>query len=421
MLCGKVFTMNPLKETVVYISREIERTMGIEPSDNYRIVAGRTPYSESIKSRYPDFVTLIDGKDGSSAGTSELMAHPDTSTLISSLMASGKRPYIMVFKNTARIEPLARERGWTIINPPAETSEKIENKLSQVQWLGTMESYLPPHRLKSMSGISWKGQPFIVQWAHGHTGAGTILVESEETLKALQDRFPERRARVTEYVSGPSFTANIVVTPDKIEAGGISYQITGLAPFTDKRFVTIGNDWSIVKSLLSAADLDAVRKLVQELGARMQQEFWRGLFGIDMIKDEKTGKLYLIEVNARQPASTTYESALQQAERAKGADGLTTFEAHVTALLGQPLAKPVIEITDGAQIVQRVGPTVKSVPGAAVSNLEKAGFKTVSYGNIRDNEDLLRIQSPGGIMAGHGTFNESGQKIVGVLKDGFAS
>ena len=406
--------MNELKETIVYISREMERTVGMSPSEHYRIVAGRTPYGEVVKKEYPDFVTLIDSADDKSLGTSDLMAHPDTAKLMSELAAAGKRPYIVVFKNTARIEPLARERGWTIVNPPADTSEKIENKVSQVRWLGTMESYLPPHRLKSMSGVSWRGEPFIVQWAHGHTGAGTILVESEEALKKLQERFPERRARVTDYVSGPSFTANIVVTPDKIEAGGISYQITGLRPFTDKPFVTVGNDWSIVGSLLSALDIESIKSLVHELGVKMQGEFWRGLFGIDLIKYEKTGRLYLIEVNARQPASTTFESALQEAERAKGAVGLTTFEAHISALLGHPLTKPLIEVTEGAQIVQRVTPAAK-IPAEAVSSMEKAGFKTVAYGNTRENEDLLRIQSDKGIMSGHGTFNDDGKKIIEIL------
>lgn len=413
--------MNQPKETVVYISREIERAMGMLPSDNYRIISGRTPYGEAVKRQYPDFVTMIgaaaDGTNDGALGTAELIGHPDTAKIISSLSAQGKRPYIVVFKNTARIEPILRERGWTFINPAADISENMENKISQVRWLGDMESYLPPHRIKAMKAVSWKGRPFVIQWAHGHTGAGTMLIGSEESLKALRDRFPERRARLSEFVAGPSFTVNVVVTPDRIEAGNISYQITGLVPFTDKAFATVGNDWGIVPSLLSASDIGAVGGLVRDLGERARKDLWRGLFGIDFIRDEKTGRLYLIEINARQPASAVFESVLQEAERADGADGLTTFEAHMAALLGHPLAKPIIKVTAGAQIVQRLTESVKSVPTAAVSALEEAGFKTVAYGNTGENEDLLRVQSPQSIMAGHGTLNENGLNILKIMNN----
>ncbi|MDE2038221.1 MAG: ATP-grasp domain-containing protein [Patescibacteria group bacterium] len=410
--------MKPSSGTIVYVSREIERALGMEPCEGYRIVSNRSPYGETVKERFPGFVALVDAPDGAALGTAELIRHPETEKLVGELERSGTQPSILVFKNTARIEPLIREKGWRLLNPPAAASERIENKVSQVQWLGELERRLPPHRLQFMKSVEWRGEPFIVQWAHGHTGAGTILVDSEEALRPLKERFPERRARIARYIDGPSFTVNVVVSPESIEAAGISYQITGLAPFTDSPFTTVGNDWGVVGSLLTGADVDAVRTLVGDLGAKMRAESWRGLFGIDLIKDRSSGELRLIEVNARQPASATFESSLQEAERAKGADGLTTFEAHIAALSGQPLEKPVIEIAAGAQIVQRVTATVSSVPAGAAAALEKEGFTVVSYGNSKEHEDLLRVQSAGSLMAGHGALNDAGRMIAGIVSPG---
>lgn len=413
--------MASAKETVIYVTRDIERALGTQPAANYLVVSNRTAYGEAVQKRHPHFVTLVEsGRDdatGASVGTGDLMADPKTLEVFSKTSrAAGMKPYILVFKNTARIEPVAREHGWTLINPPAATSEKIENKISQIPWLGELERYLPAHRIEFMKNIRWEGKPFIIQWAHGHTGAGTLLVRSDQELSALKLKFPERRGRVSSYIEGPSFTLNVVVTPERISQSGISYQITGLAPFTDSPFATIGNDWGLALKMLSAEDKAWIRKLADEVGAKMQKEYWRGLFGIDVIKDSSTGKLFLIEINARQPASTTFESHLQEMRRSSGANGLTTFEAHLAALLGQPVTKPLIEIDDGAQIIQRITKNAKDVPSDIIEALERDGFTAIPYENTGENNDLLRIQSKKGIMAAHNGFNDIGERIMLALK-----
>jgi len=267
-----------------------------------------------------------------------------------------------------------------------------------------------------MKSVTWPGKLFILQWAHGHTGTGTILVDTEAKLAKIKARFPERRTRITEYVRGPSFTLNVVVSPEKILLGSLSYQITGLAPFTTGAFATVGNDWGAARTILSQAERDSITNVAMEIGARMQKEFWRGLFGIDLIKDAGNGRLYLIEINARQPASATFESALQGARRAEGAKGLTTFEAHIEALLGHPLNEPLIEITDGAQIVQRVTKDRKSYSEDVIGSLELAGYEVVGYENTREGEDLIRIQSKKSLMRGHDELNEDGRKVAEILQ-----
>lgn len=455
-----------VKPPIIYVTREIERALGMPPSADYRIVTNRTPYSETIKNKYPDFVTLVESPTGKPLGTGELLDNAETAAVyeeiadsfvnptssfvtpakagvhgqtanttdvnemdsgrsLPSAKAGGRNdkatpnlesPVFLVFKNTARIEAVAKEHGWRLIDPPAETSEQIENKLSQVAWLGELASYLPPHSIHVAKSVIWKGVPFVMQWAHGHTGGGTMLVDSEELLKSIQTKFPERRARITDYVPGSSFTVNVAVTERDIAPGNVSYQITGLPPFTDAPFATIGNDWGVIRSILSKKDMDAIDEIAEKVGTKMRRDGWRGLFGIDLIKDDKSGRLFLIEINARQPASAPFESSLQEERRHDGALGMTIFEAHIAALRGEELQE-IIPIDDGAQIVQRVTNTVKSVPASAASSLGLAGYQVISYANTESNADLLRIQSMNGIMAGHNEFNEKGKKIGEMLAD----
>lgn len=412
--------MSAQKPTIIYVTREIERALGAPPSERYHIISNRTSYGEAVERMYPRCVTLVDAGEKDTAGTGDLLDSPATSEAIGRIAEStGARPYIMIFKNTARIEPIVRAHGWTLMNPPAAASEKVENKISQVMWLGSLERFLPPHRIEFMKNVAWNGAPFVLQWAHGHTGGGTMLVTSKEMLDSLKQRFPERRCRLSEYVDGPSFTMNVVVTPDRVIPSSISYQITGLRPFTESPFATVGNDWGFAAKALTPADKEAIGNLAKELGAKMQHEYWRGLFGIDVIKDASTGKIYLIELNARQPASTTFESQLQLALREAGAPGtegaLTTFEAHLLALSGEPVTKPLIPVTDGAQIVQRVTENRKSLPFEIEGTLELGGFKAIPYDNTELNADLVRIQSRTSIMAAHNKLNDTGMDIAGAL------
>jgi len=399
-------------KTIVYVTREIERALGMAPNKNFVIVSNKTPYGEKVQKEYPDFVRLIQGPDKNNLlGTTELLAHPETAKVIS------PDSLILVFKNTLRVETEISAHKWNVINPKSYLAERVENKLSQIRWLGDLGTkHLPPHTTKLAKTISWKNDPFIIQWAHGHTGDGTILLKTREDLVALQERFPERMARLTNFISGPSFTVNAVVASDKIIMGNISYQITGLQPFTDNEFSTIGNDWGFARKALSETELSAIRNITKDIGLKLQRDGWRGLFGIDVIMDEKSKRIYLIEVNARQPASTTYESFLEEKARATSAAGITTFEAHLLALLGMPINDSIIEIKDGSQIIQRVTKSIQAIFDDIGSTLEEKGYQAIVYQNTDLNADLLRVQSETSIMDSHGSFNAKGNEIAEAVK-----
>ena len=119
-------------------------------------------------------------------------------------LIAGTKGNILVFKNNSQIETIAKENGWHLLNPTAALAEKIENKITQVEWLGNIaKEYLPETTITKASLVKWNGKAIVIQWAHGHTGDGTILVDAEKKLADLQAKFPERMARVTDFVKGP--------------------------------------------------------------------------------------------------------------------------------------------------------------------------------------------------------------------------
>jgi hypothetical protein len=434
--------------SIYYVTRDIERALGMEPSEQYRIITNTGAYAESWQKKYPDYVFLIDRKAGDEPlDTYALLAHTETTKIIVNDTTVTKKldstyPAIIVFKNTSRIEAFCKKKNWKLLNPSAALADKIENKITQVTWLGEAEHYLPPHDISKVSDINTAvvkkstsvQRPFILQWAHSHTGDGTILIPSgkqgEKILADLKEKFPDRECRVTEYINGPMFTANICVMShigkdskksdlsdpaSNILISNVSYQITGMLPFTDNPFATVGNDWSLPHSLLSEKKIAEFNDIAVAVGQRMLASGWRGLFGIDCIYDEERDSLHLIEVNARQPASTTYESQLQAKVRQNIATtGMTIFEAHISALAEEKLTS-IIEINDGAQIIDRIKINLSDSSRdtiQAIGNLQQKRYTVIEYKNTKLGADHIRIQSERGIMSAHNAFNSRGKEIL---------
>lgn len=402
-----------LKKPVIYVVRDLERALGLPlATRNYYIISNSTPFANSFIKNKKN-VLLIKNKE--LLDTRDLLQDVEVIKFINKI----NNAQILVFKNTSQIEKICLEHDWKLLNPPAELSSKIEEKISQVEWLGDLKKYLPPFQIKIAKLVKWSGEKFILQFNRAHTGNGTILIENENQLKEIQTKFPNREVRISKYIKGPVFTNNNIVWGNKILCGNINYQITGLKPFTNLPFATIGNDWALPHKILTVKQKKEYEKMAQEIGKKMMKSGWKGLFGIDVVCDEKSGKLYLIEINARQPASTSFESQLQAnviLTCLGGEESLTTFQAHLLSVLEQKYDnQKLIKITDGAQITQKVMSTANKLQNLKIENnfkrFEKMGYKIVLYNNTDIEADWVRIQSSNGIMKAPNFFNKKGSEL----------
>lgn len=407
------------KNKLFYVTRDIERaTAGLNLDlPNFRIITNNSPHAKRLAQQHNNIIII--GEENIILDTRELLQISADKNYIKS------GDYVVVFKNTSQIESICQSNDWKLLNPDAKLASSIEEKISQVEWLGPLKKYLPACQIELCKNIKWNGKKFILQYNRSHTGSGTILVTSKVQLEEIAKKFPEREARVVEYIKGPFFTNNNVVWNDKILLGNINYQITGLKPFTDNPFTTIGNDWALPRKILSNEQIEEYNKIAFEVGERLKNFGWKGLFGIDTVLDEKTGKFYLIEINARQPASTTFESELQytvipaKAGIRRGLtidsgsrSGMTTiFEAHLASLLEIKMEEfELVKISDGAQIIQRV---TENIPKIFEPKIFKPGnFNYIHYNNSTPNADLLRIQTKTGMMLEHEKLNDIGLQAI---------
>ncbi|HEY0908347.1 MAG TPA: ATP-grasp domain-containing protein [Candidatus Paceibacterota bacterium] len=391
-----------LKKPLVYVTRDIERALGMKPEGKYFIVSNDTPHGREIQAKHPDHVFLV--KNTEALDTHDLLALPEVEKIISKLDAD-----LVVFQNTPRIERIAAEMKWNLINPSAALARKVEEKISQVAWLGEDAGLLPPHKVTVVKDVTFKGKRFVLQFNHSHTGQGTFVIESAKDLEALKAKFPDRECRIVDFVDGPVFTINASVNRARVLIGSPSYQITGLQPFTDLPFSTIGNDWA----LPTGKERRQVAKIARIVGKRLKKDGWRGLFGIDAIKDAETGKMYLLEINARQAASAVFESTLQKTLHHDSRGSASVFQAHIAGLLNRLFPTSTSNIYVGAQIVSRVTKVPHTVDVGALREMKLA---VTEYENDAHNKELFRIQSHVGIMEDHNVLNALGKKISSCIK-----
>lgn len=396
------------KQPIVYITLDIERALGIPiTTKNYFIITNSDVFSNQFKKNTN--ILLIKAKKPLT--TWELLKHPKTTIFLKKI----KDARIVVFKNTPQIEKTCQEKGWILLNPPAKLADVIEEKISQIDWLGPLKKYLPAHEVTVCKKVVWKEKKFILQFNKAHTGNGTFLIDSKEKLVDLKHKFPERPVRILQFISGPTFTSNMIVWNNQILTGPINYQITGLSPFTDRKFATIGNDWALPHKLLSKKQQNDYFSLAKKVGKHLAKSGWKGLFGIDVVQDEKTGTFYLIEINARQPASVTCESILQKKVTSSKLQ-TTTFEAHLASLLEIESEKSsIIQLKKGAQLVKRIIESEKKLSQKQKKLIQrkliKEKFSTIIYQNTEPGSELIRIQTKNSFMKNHNEFNKDGKKV----------
>jgi hypothetical protein len=393
------------KQPIVYITLDLERALGLPvTTKNYFIITNSDTFSNSFK----NYSNILRIKEKKLLSTRELLEHPKTNKFLSKI----DNPHIVVFKNTLPIEEICEKNNWTLLNPSAALANNIEEKISQITWLGPLSKLLPPYNVLLCKKVVWRGEKFILQFNSAHTGNGTFLITSREELAKLQKQFPDRPVRVLKYIEGLTITNNNIVWGKQVLCGNINYQITGLPPFTDRPFATIGNDWALPQRVLSKKQLKDYYTIAQKVGKKLASSGWKGLFGIDVLFDPKTGRLYLIEVNARQPASTTCESQLQKTTNRT----ITTFEAHLASLLTLPYNQATLAVLNtGAQVIKRIFENQADLPLTQKKQLQKKlikqGFSSIAYENKNPGSESLRIQSTQSIMADHNTFNTIGNKL----------
>ena len=307
-----------INEPVFFLAKDVERAIGLEDTyPNYYIITSSTNHTTTrlLKERgYNIYTTPHTVKY-----SFDLLLMHDVQQYIGH-HANQYKPAIMFFKNSPASEFHTKQLNWQLLASPSRVSKIFERKIQQSK---IFEENNIPHpqtiimKLEDYNFDDLKREldiPFVIQFDIGHTGNSTYIIKREDDIKQLALKRANQTIRILKFINGNTWTINAVTTKKGVFLGGLSLQITGIPECTSSPASTVGNDWTATQNL-SGEKLREIESISVKIGNLMYQKGFKGLFGIDFIIEEDTNSIYVIEINARQPASISLYTHIQEEKK----------------------------------------------------------------------------------------------------------
>ncbi len=307
------------KSPIFFVCNDPERALGLENVlDDYHIVCtDNNPFLKTAKEKNVKFFSLAKEEKKANPifrNSNKLLQHHEVQKYIEENTPKDIKPNIIVFKVSLQIEKTCEKLGYNLLNTTSALNKKFELKISQYNSLKTLQTCFPKTIISTLNNTTFSklkkalGEKMVIQYNRGHTGNSTVFIENEKDYVREKKKFRNRLARIAQYIEGDVYTLNACITRFGIVYGGISYQITGIEEFTSKKGGTIGNDWQYPEKI-TKKNQNKIKEMLSKLEKELLAKGYKGMFGVDFIITPKE-KIHLIEINARQPASTPMHTKL---------------------------------------------------------------------------------------------------------------
>jgi len=396
---------------LIYFCKDSERSTGLEGLlQNYHIACSDNNYlTQSLSNKSNVYCEQIINKDSNITSTLELLSSPN---LLSWLKGITKNQefygQFFQFNNPSAIK-LVNLKG-SVLNNDVNLNRKFEDKLSQHKFLSENNIPIPQTIIGNISEFSYHdlnaelGAEFVVQLDRAHTGLGTFFVKSESEWNKTQRNLAGNIVKLTRIVKGVPYTVNGCITKKGVFVAGLQYQITGIPELTAGEGSTVGNDFSFANEL-SPHIKNNIFNMVKIVGELMQNDGFKGLFGIDLILENNANPI-LIEINARQTANISLQTRLELK-----ADITPLSLINLAEFLNVPIEEdPPTDIKplEGSQVFLR-----SKQENFKINHSLKSGIYRLQSDNAAIDWNLLHLKD--GVIL----IDEEGDKPLVWQKDGY--
>ncbi|KKQ73596.1 MAG: ATP-grasp domain protein [Candidatus Woesebacteria bacterium GW2011_GWB1_38_5] len=318
------------KEEVLKITKDLPPIIGIAPNAFSRIIlADFCPEYSIVCFKYRGETDIIardievfcvekedPGTSISKMNAQELLVHPKVQEYIK----SKKDPHLLIYKPTKGVEAISYEMGWKVIGNSSSVKYKIENKYEFRQLLKkagieaiTGETILYDDLDKNKYGemVEKYGNKLVFQIAEMTSGGGTgtAFINSEEDFKNFKNKFDIKREKllsinkvnVTRFMEGTPTSISACATKFGVVTGYIQTQILDIPEvrlMSDGSGLFSGHDFSFGN--YSGELNEQAKCMARSFGEYIYKNLsYKGIFGLDLITDIGSGKVYPIECNPR--------------------------------------------------------------------------------------------------------------------------
>ena len=159
--------------------------------NNYRIITLRYSSDTELIEKNIEILSLEKGmgnkhiKEPRNATT--VIGHPESKKFLDKFSSSDKRPAILVYKPSTKMEQICQKNNWQLLaNPTSFGKETLENKIKFRKILKEINVAVPPGKIASVDKLHYGhlmnkySLPFVIQHPTKGGGKGTFFINNQE-------------------------------------------------------------------------------------------------------------------------------------------------------------------------------------------------------------------------------------------------
>jgi len=233
-----------------------------------------------------------------------LLQHKEVIDLIKRRGGKPKFVFLMFDEKTER---LAEELGGDVWFPKAELRTRCDNKIETVR-IGdkagvpsvpnTLVEVTSYEQLRKACDKAKIGHDLVLQSAFGDSGHTTFFIKSEEDFRRHEHEIVgQGEIKVMKRIDCRGSAIEACATSAGTIVGPLMTELVGFKDLTPYRGGWCGNE--ILATAFPTKVRNKARDLTFKFGEQLRKEGYRGYFELDFLIDQKTGDLWLGELNPR--------------------------------------------------------------------------------------------------------------------------
>ena len=273
-----------------------------------------------------------------------LLQHKDVVDTVNRRTGKPRFVFLMFDEQT---EKLAEELGAEVWFPKAKLRNRMDNKIETVRIGNKAGVPSVPNTLAEIT--SWEnlckvaeeadlGKDWVLQSAFGDSGHTTFFVASEKDYRRHEHEIVgEGEIKIMKRIECRGSAIEACTTKAGTIVGPLMTELVGFKELTPYRGGWCGNE------IFSTAFSPEVRKKARDMtfrfGEQLRKEGYRGYFELDFLIEQKTGEIWLGELNPRITgcSSMTNHAAFAHADA-------PLFLFHLLEFSGKPFELDVDEL-----------------------------------------------------------------------------
>ncbi len=259
----------------------------------------------------------------------------------------GPKPKFVFLMFDEQTEKLAKELGAEVWFPKAKLRTRVDNKIETVRignkagvpsvpnTLAVVKDYKHLCELTEKAKI---GNDLVLQSAFGDSGHTTFFIKSEADFRRHEHEIVGcGEIKIMKRINCRGSAIEACATKQGTIVGPLMTELVGFPELTPYRGGWCGNE--IFSTAFPPKVRQKARKLTFAFGEQLRKEGYRGYFELDFLIEQKTGEIYLGELNPRitGASSMTNHAAFAHADA-------PLFLFHLLEFSGQPFDLDIEEL-----------------------------------------------------------------------------